>query len=89
MPAGALGSIVSLLILLVLSFLVIYVIFKLGKFISGILVNIILGFISIVVLNSVFAISIPWDLWVIVITAILGLPGVFIIVILKLLGIVV
>ncbi|MDE1824125.1 MAG: pro-sigmaK processing inhibitor BofA family protein [Candidatus Micrarchaeota archaeon] len=87
MAFGVGSAIMSELLLLIGVFLVIYIIFKLGRFIIGVLANIILGFISIVVLNGLFGIGIPWDLIVIIITALLGLPGVALIVILKLLGI--
>lgn len=84
----ALSSALASEVLLIIGvFLIIFIIFKLGKVILGLLANIILGFISIFIINSVFSIGIPFNLIVIVITAILGLPGVAIVVILKLLGI--
>ena len=81
------GGIVSSIILLLLIFLVVYIIFAIGKTLIGLLVNVVLGFISIFLLNSFFALGLPFDLLTIIITALLGLPGVLIIVILKLLGI--
>lgn len=81
------GSIVSVFVLILLIFLVLYIIFKLGNLILGLVINVILGFISIYVLNSLFALGISFDLVVFIITAILGLPGVVIIVALKLIGI--
>lgn len=81
------GSIVSEILIIVAIFIVLYIIFKLGNIILGLILNVILGFIAIFVLNSVFALGISFDLVVIIITAILGLPGVAIIVILKLIGI--
>ena len=81
------GGILAGLIILVGVLLVLFVVFSLGRLLLGLLVNIILGFLSIVIINAIFNLGIPWDLLVIVITAILGLPGVAIIVILKLLGI--
>ena len=87
MVFGVGSAIMSELLLLVGVFLVLYIIFRLGRFIIGVLANIILGFVSIVVLNGLFSIGIPWNLLVIIITALLGLPGVGLIVILKLLGI--
>jgi inhibitor of the pro-sigma K processing machinery len=87
MVLGLLDAILSEVVIIVGVLLVLYIIFKLGNFILGLLANVILGFISIVILNIIFNLGIPWDLWVIVITALLGLPGVAIVVILKLIGI--
>lgn len=81
------NTILSEILLIVGIFLVLYIIFKLGKFIIGLLVNTILGFIAIFIINAVFNIGIPWDWIVIVITAIFGLPGVAVVVVLKLIGI--
>lgn len=87
MVVGLAGGILSEIILIVAIFLILYVIFALGKTILGLILNIILGFIAIFILNSVFGLGISFDLIVIVITAILGLPGVAIVVLLKLIGI--
>ena len=81
------GSIASEIIIVLLIFLILYIIFKLGKALFGLIINVILGFISIFVLNSWFGLGISFSLVVIIITAILGLPGVAIIVLLKLIGI--
>ncbi len=88
MSFGLGSGIVSALLLLIGIVLVVFIVFKLGKFILGLIVNIILGFIAILLLNSIFGLGIQWNWLVIVITAILGLPGVLIIVILKFLGVV-
>jgi inhibitor of the pro-sigma K processing machinery len=88
MSFGLGSGIVSALLLLIGIVLVVFIVFKLGKFILGLIVNIILGFIAILLLNSIFGLGIPWNWLVIVITAILGLPGVLLIVILKFLGVV-
>ncbi len=82
------NSIISELILLAGILLLIFIIFKLGKFIIGLIINIILGFIAIFLLNAIFGLGIPWNLPVIVITALGGMVGVAIIVILDLIGIV-
>ena len=81
------GAIVSAIILLLLIFLVLYIIFAIGKTLVGLLANVVLGFISIFILNALFSLGLPFDLLTIIITALLGLPGVLIIVVLKLLGI--
>ena len=87
MAFGIGSGIVSAILLIVGIAIVIYIVFKLGKFILGLVVNVILGFIAIVLLNTIFGLGIPWNWVVIVITALLGLPGVLLIVILKLLGV--
>jgi len=87
MVLGAASAILSEILIIIGIFLVLYIIFRLGKFIIGLIVNVILGFIAIFVLDAVFNLAIPFDWIVIIITALLGLPGVAIVVILKLLGI--
>lgn len=82
-----LGAVLAELLIILGVFLIIYIIFKLGKFIAGILANVVLGFISIVIINVAFGLGIPFDLAVIILTAILGLPGVGIVVLLKILGV--
>ena len=81
------NSLLSEILVIVGIFIVLYIIFKLGKFLLALLVNVILGFIAIFAINALFGIGIPWNLVVIVVTAILGLPGVALIIILKLIGI--
>ncbi|MDE1851706.1 MAG: pro-sigmaK processing inhibitor BofA family protein [Candidatus Micrarchaeota archaeon] len=85
LPIG--NALMSEAVLIVGALLVLFVIFKLGKAMIGLLANIILGFVSLFALNSFFGIAIPFSLPVIVVTALLGLPGVALIVLLKLLGI--
>ena len=87
MLLGLTSGILTTVLIAIGILLVVYIIFRLGKFIFGLIVNVALGFISIFVLNALFSIGIPWDWIVIIITALLGLPGVAIIVVLKLLGI--
>ena len=87
MIAGLGGPFLSGILLVVGILIVLYIIFKIGRLIAGLVVNVILGFISIFAINALFGIGIPWDWIVIIVTALLGLPGVAIIVILKLLGI--
>jgi inhibitor of the pro-sigma K processing machinery len=85
--AIAAGGILSEILIVIGIFLVLYIIFKLGKFILGLIVNVILGFIAIFVVNALFGLGLSWDLITVIITALLGLPGVALLVILKLLGI--
>ncbi len=82
-----LEAILSELLIIIGVILILYIIFILGRFILGLLANIFLGFIAIIVINLIFNLGIPWDLPVIVITALLGLVGVGVIVVLKLLGV--
>lgn len=81
------STILSEILVIIGIFLVIFIIFKLGKLLIGLLANIILGFIALFAINVLFGLAIPFDLPVIIITALLGLPGVAVIVILRLLGI--
>ncbi len=85
--AGLGGSLLSGILIIIGIFVVLYIVFKVGKLLAGLVVNVILGFISIFIINALFGVGIPWDWIVIIITAILGLPGVALIIILKLLGI--
>ncbi|MDE1865576.1 MAG: pro-sigmaK processing inhibitor BofA family protein [Candidatus Micrarchaeota archaeon] len=73
--------------IIVCIFLVIYIIFALGKLLFGLLINLVLGFISIFALNALFGLGIAFSLLTIVLIAIFGLPAVAVIVALKLLGI--
>ena len=83
----ALGSLASIVLTVVLIAIVLFVIFKMGRLIFGLIANSILGIISIFVVNALFNLGITINLLTIVVTAIFGLPAVFLIVILKLLGI--
>ncbi len=87
MVIGFGGSLLSEILIIAGIFVVLYIIFKIGRLIAGLVVNVILGFISIFAINALFGIGIPWDWIVIIVTALLGLPGVAMIVILKLLGV--
>lgn len=83
----ATGGIISEVILLILVVLVVFVIFKLGRLILGLLVNSLLGLIAFWAVNALFGLGITINLIVIVVVAILGLPGAILIIILKLLGV--
>ncbi|MDE1850848.1 MAG: pro-sigmaK processing inhibitor BofA family protein [Candidatus Micrarchaeota archaeon] len=84
---GILGSAASEIVLLVAILLVIFIIFKSGRFIIGLLTNSILGLISIFAVDALFGIGIPINWLTIIATALFGLPAVAIMVILRLLGI--
>lgn len=68
--------------------LVILIVFTLGRFIVGLIVNSVLGLIAIYLVNALFGLGIPYNLPVLVATAIFGLPAVAIIIILKLGGVI-
>lgn len=80
-------AIVALIILAL-----IYIVLKIGKgllkWVFGVIINSILGFIAILLLSYVFGFVIPFSLPVIIATALFGLPAVGTLVILKLMGVV-
>ncbi|MCL5099969.1 MAG: pro-sigmaK processing inhibitor BofA family protein [Candidatus Marsarchaeota archaeon] len=85
------GSLVSEIILVALIALVVFVIFKLGrlilKVIFGIIANSILGIISIFALNYFMGMGILINAYVLLATALFGLPAVGTMVILRLAGV--
>ncbi len=88
--ALTLTSTISYVILAAIALVILYIIFRIGrsigKVIFGIIMNTVLGFAALFVLNYWLAISIPFTLPVIVVTALFGLPAVGTILILKLSG---
>ncbi|MCL5427798.1 MAG: pro-sigmaK processing inhibitor BofA family protein [Candidatus Marsarchaeota archaeon] len=80
------GSVVSETLIIVAIIAVIFIVFALGRFLLGLLVNSILGLIALFLINAIFGLAIPITLATIAATAIFGLPAVFVIVILKLGG---
>lgn len=74
-------------VMLVAALIVVYIVFKLGKLILALLSNIVLGFVSLFLINMLFGMDIAMDLPAIVITAILGVLGAAVLVVLKFLGI--
>ncbi|MCL5262371.1 MAG: transcriptional regulator [Candidatus Marsarchaeota archaeon] len=85
------GSLVSEIILVALIALVIFVIFKLGrlilKVVFGIIANSILGLVSIFALNYFLKMGIVINAYIILATALFGLPAVGTMVILRLAGV--
>jgi hypothetical protein len=81
---GFLGSSIVVIIAILL---VLYILFRGGGFILGLIVNSILGLIVIFLVNAVFGLGIVFDLLTWIVVALFGLPAVLIIIILKLLGI--
>lgn len=81
------GTLESEIILVALIAVVLFIVFKLGKLLIGIIVNSIVGLIAIVLLDYVFNIGIPVALATIIPTALFGLPAVAVLVILRLFGV--
>ena len=87
MAAVIIGPFLSEILVIVAILLVVFIIFKLGKLILGLIVNSILGLIAIFAVNSIFNLGIVYNWITIIVVAIFGLPAVAIIIILKLIGI--
>ncbi|MDE1825538.1 MAG: pro-sigmaK processing inhibitor BofA family protein [Candidatus Micrarchaeota archaeon] len=87
LPTNLFGSLTSEIVIVVAIIVVLLLIFRLGKFIIGLLTNSILGLIAFFALNYLFGLGIPISLPIIVVTAIFGLPAVAIIVLLRLMGV--
>jgi hypothetical protein len=85
--AVTLGPALSEIVLIAAIVVVLYIIFKLGNLILGLILNSILGLIAIYIVNYLFALGIVYSLLTIVIVAITGLPGAAAIILLKLVGI--
>ncbi len=84
-------GILSEILIIILIFVVIFIVFKLGglilRAISGLIINSLLGLITIFVLNTYFGLGIVMSLLLWIIVAIFGLLAVFVMVILRLLGV--
>ncbi len=80
---SALGSLASAIILIVLIVAVAVIIFHLGKMLAGLVVNSVLGLIVVLIVNSVFGLGITVALLGWILIAIIGLPAVLAIVVLK------
>ena len=88
MVLAALGNnTVYNIVVIALMLLIAYIIFRLGKVILGLIVNAALGLISLIAIDYFFGMAIQLNIINIIITAILGLPGVALLIILKLFGI--
>jgi len=90
MLAITLSSILGEVILIAAMAILLFLIFKIGKgilgIIFGVVINSIVGLISIAVMNSVFGLGIPYSVPVVGAVAVFGLPAVGTIIILKMLG---
>ena len=74
---------------LILVILVLLFIFVIGRPILWLIVNSIIGIIALAVIDLLPFINIPINIWSVLIVAIGGIPGLIILVILNLLGIIV
>ena len=83
----ATGSILSLLIAIVEIGIVLFVVYVIGKLLFGLLLNTILGLLSLFLVNYFFHIGINIQIITLIVIAIFGVPGVFVLLLLKLLGI--
>ena len=81
------GGALSGLLLLVELAVVIFIIWKLGKIVFGVISNTVLGLLTIFLLNAVLGMDIPYSLPVLAVTAIFGIIGVGVILVLKVLGV--
>lgn len=85
--AITLGSVASEVLIIAAILLIVFVVFTLGRLLFGLILNSVLGFISIFLVNALFGLGISIDWVTIIVVAIFGLPAVAVIVILKLIGI--
>ena len=85
------GSILSEILVVIGIALAIFLIFRVGGFllrvVLGLVINALLGFVAIFVINFLFNLDIPFTLPIIIATAIFGLPAVGTMIIFKLSGI--
>jgi hypothetical protein len=85
--AITLGPAISEIILIMAILIVLFIIFKLGKLVLGMILNSILGLLAIFIVNYLFNLGIVYNLLTIIVVAITGIPGAIVIILLKLVGI--
>ncbi len=85
--ATTFGPILSEILIIAAILVVLFIIFKLGNVIVGLILNSILGLAALFIVNAIFGLAIGYDLLTIVVVALFGLPMVAVIIILKLIGI--
>ena len=81
------GSIASEVVLVIAIIAVLFLIFRMGKLVLGLVINSVLGIIAMFVLDAIFQIGIPINLVTVITTALFGLPAVAIMVLFRLGGI--
>jgi hypothetical protein len=91
MAIAIFGTALSGIWLIIAAAIAILVIWKVGKLIFkiifGIITNTILGFVTLFLANSVFGLSIPFSVPVIISTALFGIGGVGTVIVLQFFGI--
>lgn len=85
--AITLGPVLSEIVLIMAILVVLFIIFKLGNLILGLILNSILGLVAIYIVNYLFNMAIAYNFLTIIVVAITGLPGAAVIILLKLIGI--
>ncbi len=81
------GGLVSEIVVIAAILLILFVIFKFGNIILVLILNSVLGLIIIWLVNSFFMLGITYDWITWIVVAVLGLPAVAVIILLKLIGI--
>lgn len=81
------GSVLSEVLVIAAILVVLYIVFKIGNMLIGLILNSILGLIAIYLMNVIFSLGITYDWITWIVVAIFGLPMVAVIIILKLIGI--
>ncbi len=76
-----------LLTIILIALIFLYVLPMTGSFVYALLINTVVGFILIFLVNAIFGLGIRYDLLVLVFVAIFGLLAVAILIILNLLGV--
>ncbi len=84
LQVSPLGAIITEIVVVALIAALIYISLK---FAFRLIANSVLGLLALFLFNTIFGLGIPYSLAVIVVTAIFGLPAVFVLVILKVLGV--
>ncbi|MBS3062141.1 MAG: pro-sigmaK processing inhibitor BofA family protein [Candidatus Diapherotrites archaeon] len=80
-----LGPVLTIIVLAIL----VYIAIKGGKSIVSLAINSVIGLVILVVINFLPFIQIPINIWTILITALGGIPGIALLILLNLLGIVI
>lgn len=85
--AITLGPILSEILIIAAILVVLFIIFKLGNVMFGLILNSVLGLVALFIVNAIFGLAIVYNLLTIILVAVFGLPMVAVIIILKLIGV--
>lgn len=85
LPIGP--NVLSWLIILVGLAIVIFIIWKLGRLILGLISNTILGLLTLFLLNTFLGLEIPYSVAVLVVTALFGFVGIAVVLVLTFFGV--